>query len=312
MSNLQVESETRDRIARKLSTEFGAEIRAALEDDSVTEIMLNDDGSLWIESAGNFIHKGELSAMQAQSILNTVASLHNDVLNRDSPQLETELPNGDRINASIPPVVGRPSFTLRKHSRHPLALQDWVDQGALTLEQQNEIEHAVVNRKNILVSGGTGSGKTTFLNSIFQFMSESCANQRAIVIEATPELRRPIPNTLMLRTAPNTQMPALLWQTLGSRPDRIVIGEIRGGEALPALKLLQTGHRGGVCTVHADSATHARLRLLQMCAEATVGGNAQLLEPTVDAALDLVIQIAKDDQDRRRVTELRWFSSNSP
>jgi type IV secretion system protein VirB11 len=208
------------------------------------------------------------------------------VVNPENPILECELPlDGSRFEALIPPLVSQPTFTIRKKALLIFTLQDYVDKGIITPAQKETIEEAVRNRENILVAGGTGSGKTTLANAILHAVSVLTPEHRIVVIEDTLELQCSAPNAVFLRTSISTDMTRLLRATMRLRPDRIVVGEVRDGAALALLKAWNTGHPGGAGTVHANSAEAALVRVDQLIQEAGVPPVPELIAEAVNVVV---------------------------
>lgn len=290
--------EKKKRLLRKLRGELGQTVLDALEDPSVIEIMLNSDGSLWIERHGQGMQRvGTMSAPNAESLMGTIADALHTVVTRDNPILEGELPlDGSRFEGLLPPIVGHPTFTIRKKASVVFTLGQYVEQGIMTPEQQAAIEAAILRRANILVVGGTGSGKTTLTNAIIDGISTACPDDRLVIIEDTAEIQCKAENSVILRASVDVDMLRLLRATMRLRPDRILVGEVRGGEALALLKAWNTGHPGGVATIHANGAHAGLIRLEQLIAEATAAAN---MAPLIAEAVDLVIAIEKTKGGRR-------------
>lgn len=290
--------EKQKRLLRKLRGELGQTVLDALEDPSVIEIMLNSDGSLWIERHGQGMQRvGTMSAPNAESLMGTIADALHTVVTRENPILEGELPlDGSRFEGLLPPIVGHPTFTIRKKASVVFTLAQYVEQGIMTPEQQAAIEAAILRRANILVVGGTGSGKTTLTNAIIDGISTACPDDRLVIIEDTAEIQCKAENSVILRASVDVDMLRLLRATMRLRPDRILVGEVRGGEALALLKAWNTGHPGGVATIHANGANAGLIRLEQLIAEATAAAN---MAPLIAEAVDLVIAIEKTKGGRR-------------
>ncbi len=265
--------ERADRLTDKLTRELGPDIVAALSDDLVTEVLLDESGTLWLERMGQALAPfGTMPAHQAESLMNTVASSVQSAITRDRPILECELPlDGSRFSACIPPVALAPVFSIRCRPRRVFTLDEYVASGSMTQNQRELITGAVLRRDNIIVAGGTGSGKTTVVNAIIEHISAMCPDDRIVVIEDTREIKCAARNRLMLRTdiESGQDMIRLLRHTLRQRPDRIVVGEVRGPEALALLKAWNTGHPGGASTLHCDGAHLALPRLESLIAEAS-------------------------------------------
>jgi P-type conjugative transfer ATPase TrbB len=191
------------RMAEKLRRELGEQICAFLEQPDIIEIMLNPDGSLWIDRLGGDMEQvGTMSAMQAEALMGTVASTLRTTISRENPVLECELPlDGSRFEAVIPPIVSAPTFTIRRKAVKVFTLADYVASGIMSAVQRDAIENAARERQNILVVGGTTTGKTTLTNAILRFIAEASPNHRIVIIEDTAELQCTIDNHVMLRTS---------------------------------------------------------------------------------------------------------------
>ena len=287
MSTEQHTSKTRQ--AEALRRALGAQILGFLDDPQVSEIMLNPDSTLWIDRLGAGMELvGEVPAVQALTIVNTIAAMLDQVVTPERPVLECELPlDGSRFEALIPPLVERASFALRKKAALVFTLEDYVAKGIMTKAQKQAIEEAVSGRQNILVSGGTGSGKTTAANAILDAVARLDGDHRVVVIEDTRELQVNAENVVFLRTSDNTDMTRLLRATMRLRPDRIVVGEVRDGSALALLKAWNTGHPGGVGTVHANDASAALIRIGQLIQEAGVPPNPELIAEAVNVIVSI-------------------------
>ena len=286
-----------DRQSEALRRAMGSEILDPLGDPQVVEIMLNPDGALWVDRLGAGMERvASIEPVRALTIVNTVAAMLDAVVTPDRPILECELPlDGSRFEALIPPLVERASFALRKKAALVFALADYVAKGIMTQAQCQAIEDAVADRRNILVSGGTGTGKTTLANAILDAVARVSWDHRIVVIEDTRELQVNAENVVFLRTSDNTDMTRLLRATMRLRPDRIVVGEVRDGSALALLKAWNTGHPGGVGTVHANDASAALIRVGQLIQEAGVPPNPELIAE----AVNVVVSIKRTAEGRR-------------
>lgn len=292
----------RDRLITKLKQELGGVVLSALGDVTVVEIALNSDGRLWAERLGEPMSPiGHMSAPNAMSLLGTIADSLDTEIHRDRPIVEGELVlDGSRIEGLIPPLVSRPIFCIRKRARQVFSLEDYQLQGILSAQVIKIIRTALQNRRNIVIAGGTGSGKTTFSNAILNDIAKSWPTERLVILEDTIELQCVAENTVTLRTSSGVDMQSLLKATMRLRPDRIVVGEVRGREALDLLKAWNTGHPGGLATLHANNAVTALTRLEQLVAEAGVTGLAQSL---IAESVDIIIAISRA-KSVRVITEI--------
>jgi type IV secretion system protein VirB11 len=311
MANLVTAAdEQAKRLREKLERELGDTIVAALTDASVVEIMLNADGVLWLDVLGAGMRDTgvRMSATQAENLLRTIASALDIVVNADHPILEGTLPfDGSRFAGVLPPVSNRPVFAIRKRAGLIFTLDDYVKSGICEARSADLIRAAVAQRKNILIVGSTGSGKTTLANAVLEEISTQHREQRVVIIEDTVELQCAAPNHVALKTSDSADMTRLLRTTMRLRPDRIVVGEVRGAEALALLKAWNTGHPGGLATIHANSATAGLVRLEQLVAEANVPPQPQLIAE----AVDLLVSIVRT-ANGRRVAEIVRVDGYSP
>ena len=293
--DLQTDS-SRERLLQMLNTALGKALTAFLADPKVIEVMLNPDGSVWVERLGEGCTDTGVTIApdQAQQVLELVADATRTICNADRPVLNAELPgSGDRFEGISPPVVSNPTFAIRKKALLVYTLDDYVAQGIMTEQQQEVISAAVAAQKNFLVAGGTGSGKTTLLNAILAEIAKT--NDRLIIIEDTIELQCKARNQVPMRTQEQASMDQLLKATLRLRPDRIVIGEVRGPEALTLVKAWNTGHPGGACSIHANSCKAALRRMESLILEAIPNPQRELIAE----AVNLIIYIEKYQQSRR-------------
>lgn len=296
-ARLAAREEHTRRITEKLTRELGPEVVGYLRDDTVIEIMLNPDGSLWVEQLGHPMRQfGRMTASQAESLMATVASTLRTQITAQNPILECELPiDGSRFEALIPPIVSGPTFTIRKKALHVFTLADYVEKEIMTPGQMEAIASGVRNRRNILVVGGTGTGKTTLTNAIIRHMVDVSPQDRLAIIEDTGELQCTADNAVTMRAVEHVDMTRLLKATMRLRPDRIIVGEVRDGAALALLKAWNTGHPGGVATIHANSAPAGLIRMEQLVAEATQAP----MKTLIAEAIDLIISIEKVAGGRR-------------
>jgi type IV secretion system protein VirB11 len=304
------DQESRARQIEALRRAMGPEILVPLDDPQVVEVMLNPDGTLWVDRLGaGMVCTGSIDAVRALTIINTVAAMLDTVVTPERPILECELPlDGSRFEALIPPLVERASFALRKKATLVFTLEDYVAKAIMTAAQRTAIESAAAARQNILVCGGTGTGKTTLANAILDAVARIDREHRVVVIEDTRELQVNAENVVFLRTSDNTDMTRLLRATMRLRPDRIVVGEVRDGSALALLKAWNTGHPGGVGTVHSNDASAALIRVGQLIQEAGVPPNPELIAE----AVNVVVSIKRTPEGRRveEVAAVRGWSAS--
>ena len=265
-----------DRRRAMLRTAMGPAIAAALSDPRVIEIMVNPDGALRVDilGEGRVDTDVKLDAPQVERIIRLVASHARAEVHGGRPIVSAELPPhgqgaGERFEGILPPVSTAPCFSIRKPAARVYTLMDYVADGIMSAETARLLSLAVVDRRNIVIAGGTSSGKTTLANALLAEMAH--LDERVILIEDTRELQSPARDTVALRTrAGAVTMGDLVRSTLRLRPDRIIVGEVRGGEALDMLKAWNTGHPGGIATVHANSASSALYRIEQLIQEAVI------------------------------------------
>ncbi len=291
---------TAARRASMLKTAFGPVISAALDDTSVIEIMVNPDGALWIErhETGRVREDKTLNRQDIERIIRLVASHVGFDCNKENPVVSAELPGtGERFEGVLPPVALSPAFAIRKPAGRVISLDDYIEAGIITGAQALLLKSAVKTRDNILIAGGTSSGKTTLANALLAEVAK--AEERVVILEDTRELRCEAPDLVALRTSPGVRLEQLVKSTMRLRPDRIIVGEVRGSEALDLLKAWNTGHPGGIATVHANSAATALSRIEQLIGERTTRIPYQLIAD----AIDLIVFISKTN-DGRRVEEI--------
>ena len=296
-----------------LQTAMGPTIAAALADAAVAEIMVNPDGRLWIDrlGAGRSDTGTRLEPVQVERIIRLVAAHARTEAHAAAPIVSAELPPhgegaGERFEGVLPPVATAPCFAIRKPAAKVHLLSDYVADRILSAAAARYLALAVAERRNILVVGGTSSGKTTLANALLAEMGER--DERVILIEDTRELQCTARDVVALRTrapvgggAGLVTMADLVRSTLRLRPDRIIVGEVRGREALDMLKAWNTGHPGGIATVHANSAAASLHRLEQLVQEAAVAVPRALIAE----AIDVVIFIAGRGRARRVETVAR-------
>jgi P-type conjugative transfer ATPase TrbB len=309
VSNVSFKSEALLRGARMLRTALGPQIAQYLEDPSIVEVMLNPDGRLWIDrlSSGLQDTGNRVTAADAERIVRLVAHHVGVEVHAGAPRVSAELPEtGERFEGLIPPVVMAPCFAIRRPAVAVFTLEDYVRAGIMTTPQAMLLRIAVCERKNILVAGGTSSGKTTLVNALLAEVAKT--DDRVVLIEDTRELQCAAPNLVALRTKDGAAtLSDLVRSSLRLRPDRIPIGEVRGPEALDLLKAWGTGHPGGVGTLHAGTALGALRRLEQLIQEAVVTVPRALIADTID-----LIAVLSGRGSARRLAELARVEGLSP
>jgi len=287
-------------------------IEPLMADASISDILVNGPGAVYVERHGRL----ELTAVQFASdehvyrIIEKIVSRIGRRIDESSPMVDARLPDGSRVNAIIPPLaLDGPVLSIRRFSPTPLRASDLIRLGTLTAGMSQVIEALVHAKINVLVSGGTGSGKTTLLNVMSGFVP---GTERIVTIEDAAELRLQQPHVVRLETRPSnvegkgevTQR-ALVKNCLRMRPDRIVVGEVRGGEVLDMLQAMNTGHAGSMTTIHANSPRDALMRLENMVALAGITVTLKAMRQQISAAITAVIQIARLADGSRRITSIQ-------
>lgn len=304
MTETKEHDSIKERAKKKLERDMGPKLLEALHDPKTVEIMLNADGKLWLERQGERSQCiGSLRRAQAQAIVETVAGYHGKEVTKNSPLLEGEFPiDGSRFAGQLGPVVTGPVFAIRKKAIAVYTLAQYVESGIMTAAQAQSIRDAVAAHKNILVIGGTGSGKTTLVNAIIQAMVDHDALERFVIIEDTGEIQCTAENFVQYHTSIEVSMTMLLKTTLRMRPDRILVGEVRGEEALDLLDAWNTGHPGGAATLHANSASEGLTRLKSLVSRNKSAPSE--IEPLIGEAVHVVVHIARTPDGSRRIQEI--------
>jgi len=286
-----------DRRIRMLRTAMGPAIARALEDPEVVEVLLNPDGSLWVDRLGSGRAPTGVTILpaDAERIIRLVAAHVRAEVHAGMPILSAELPEtGERFEGVLPPVVRAPAFAIRKRAVGLIKLEAYVAERIMTSEQAEFLRQAVRDRLNILVAGGTSTGKTTLANALLYEVAAT--SDRVIILEDTVELQCVADDHVPLRTRRGVvSMAELVRSTLRLRPDRVVVGEVRGPEALDLLKAWGTGHPGGIATIHAGSAHGALTRLEQLILEVAVTPPRALIAE----AVNVIVYIAGRGRARR-------------
>lgn len=302
-------SETSSRGARMLRTALGPAIARFLEEPGIVEVMLNPDGRLWIDRLSEGLSDtGELVApTDGERIIRLVAHHVGAEVHAGSPRVSAELPEtGERFEGLLPPVVTAPTFAIRKPAIAVFSLNDYVAGGIMDAGQAAALRAAVASRKNILVAGGTSTGKTTLTNALLAEVAKSA--DRVVIIEDTRELQCAVPNLIAMRTKDGVAtLSDLVRSSLRLRPDRIPIGEVRGPEALDLLKAWGTGHPGGIGTIHAGTAIGALRRLEQLIQEVVVTVPRALIAETID-----LVAVLSGRGSKRWLAELSAVTGLTP
>ncbi|ALQ51122.1 P-type conjugative transfer ATPase TrbB [Nitrosomonas ureae] len=302
----------KDRAKSKLERD-AREILSALQDPETVEIMVNADGRIWQEKLGQKIqHIGNIQAAQVEAVIKTVAGFHGKEINRFNPIIEGEFPlDNSRFAGQLPPIVTAPTFAIRKKAIKIFTLEQYVETSVLSPKHSSVIKEAVRKHRNILVIGGTGSGKTTLINAIINEMVQSDPDERIFILEDTGEIQCAAQNFVQYHTTLNVDMTQLLKTTLRMRPDRILVGEVRGPEALDLLDAWNTGHEGGAATLHANDAMSGLTRL-----ESLISRNPSApkeIMPLIAEAVDMVVHITRTPHGRKiqQIIEVQGFKRGS-
>jgi pilus assembly protein CpaF len=286
-------------------------LQPLLDDESITEIMVNGDGKVYVEKSGR-IEKTALLLDDPDLVLNLIRRMVAPLgrrLDERHPTVDARLPDGSRVNAAIPPVaIDGPTLTIRKFSKQRLGMKDLIRLGSISAHMAEFLRACVVSRLNIVVSGGTGSGKTTLLNILSSFIPE---NQRIITIEDSAELQLQQEHVVRLEANPGdpdgegeVTIRHLVRNAMRMRPDRIIVGEVRGGEALDMLQAMNTGHDGSLTTVHANSPRDALARLETLTMFAGFDLPLRVIREQIASAVDLIVQVARTSDGSRKVISI--------
>ncbi|MDE7548455.1 P-type conjugative transfer ATPase TrbB [Acetobacter fabarum] len=303
-----IENGARQRGISMLRTAMGPAIGRHLADPAIIEVMLNPDGRLWIDrlSEGLGDTGDRITPVDAERIVRLVAHHVGAEVHEAAPRVSAELPTGERFEGLLSPVVTAPSFAIRKPAVAVFTLDDYVEAGIMAEGQAAYLRQAIADRKNILVAGGTSTGKTTLVNALLSEVAKT--DDRVVLIEDTRELQCRAPNLVSLRTRDGVvTLSELVRSALRLRPDRIPIGEVRGPEALDLLKAWGTGHPGGIGTLHAGTAIGALHRMEQLIQEIVVTVPRALIAETID-----VIAVLSGRGTARRLSELAEIDGLDP
>ncbi len=295
-------SETILRTETMLKTAMGSAIVEALSDPNVVEVMVNPDGCVWLDRHGEGRVKTDtiMTASETERVVRVIGSHIGQEVTRAQPIVSAELPGGgERFEGIIPPIATAPCFAIRKAAAKIYTLDDYVEAGSLSPLRCDVLKQAVADKRNILIVGGTGSGKTTLANALLHEIAQT--GDRVVILEDTRELQCAAPDHVALRTQTGSvSMAALVKSTLRLRPDRIIVGEVRGAEALDMLKAWNTGHPGGISTIHGNCAVSGLQRLEQLVGEVS----ASIPQMLICQAIDLAVFIEGRGQ-KRRISSIR-------
>ncbi len=290
--------------------QLGEEIQNLLKQENITEIMLNQDSYLWIERAGKGTEKTDfiIREEQAKTIINTIASYNKKELSIDSSIISGILPTGDRFEGLTGEITGNKTiFSIRKRATRIITFEEYIEMGFLSIKQKKYLEKAVLEKKNILVVGGTSSGKTTFTNACLNVLKTT--NDRIIMLEDTDELQCPAPNKVKLKSTIEITSQFLLQSSMRMNGDRMIVGELRRGlEAEELLKAWNSGHSGGISTIHADNAVGGLQKLEQYLMEVR-SDNLLSLSILIGTTVNVVVSIIKENNKRyvREIKEVHGY-----
>ena len=302
---------------------LGVDAVKLMQRDDITELYINDDGKIWYNShiEGKVKTEIYLTPGKAQAIIELAAGQAGKVVNEDIPSISVEIQGyGARFQGEIPPIVRHPQFNIRKKAVKIFTFQEYVETGIMSEKYRNFLEDSIQARKNILVAGGTGTGKTTFLNAILAAIAAISPYHRLISLEDLPELQCPAEDYSPMFTKQDTgdskiryNMTRLLADCMRRSPDRIIVGEVRDGAAYTMLKAWNTGHPGGACTVHADGAEEGLTRIKSLAQEDSAAGDVKEL---IGEAIDVVVAIQHvelpDGRKSRIVSDIIEVKSYDP
>lgn len=316
-TKLNLSESARNQIFKEIINEmlgFGP-LQPLLDDPSVSEVMVNGPNMVYVERNGQ-LQQTDVRFENDDAILRIIDKIILPLgrnIDTDNPTVDARLPDGSRVNAVIPPVaIDGPTITIRKFMKDKLTMDQLVKLGSITPNMAEMLRACVISRLNILVSGGTGSGKTTFLNILSSYIP---SNERIVTIEDAAELKLQQPHVVRLetKTANSEGLHAvgireLVRNSLRMRPDRIIVGECRGGEALDMLQAMNTGHDGSLTTLHANTPRDAASRLETMCLMSGMDLPIKVLREQIAAAIDLIVQQARLKDGTRKVTSITEIS----
>ena len=283
-----------------------------MSDDSITEVMINGADNIFIEKNGQVVKTDECfeSQRRLEDIIQRIVGMAGREVNQSNPIVDTRLPDGSRVNVVLPPIaLCGPTVTIRKFSKQPMTIEKLISYGSITREIADKLELLVKAKYNIFICGGTGSGKTTFLNALSNYIPK---DERVITIEDSAELQiEGVANLVSLETrnanaagAGAVTIRDLIKSSLRMRPERIVVGEVRGGEALDMLQAMNTGHYGSLSTGHANSTRDMLSRLETMVLQGANGLPLEAIRQQIASALDIIIHLSRLRDHSRKTMEI--------
>ena len=305
-----------DNLNKTLDVMLGSALVELMQRKDITEIYINDDGLIRYDSheEGKVKSNIYLAPNKVQAIIELIAGQVGKIVNEDIPSVSTEIRGyGCRFQGELPPIVRNPQFNIRKKATKIFTLESYIDNGTLTQNYVDYLKNAIKRRKNILVVGGTGTGKTTFLNAILDAIAKISPYHRIISLEDLPELQCPADDYSPMFTKQETgkdgvryNMTRLLADCMRRSPDRIIVGEVRDGAAYTMLKAWNTGHEGGACTVHANSAEQGLTRIKSLAQEDpdAAGDLKELIGESIDVVVSIIHVELADGKKSRLVNDI--------
>ena len=283
-----------------------------ISDDTITEVMINGPDNVFIEQNGRLfkMDKHFESQRKLEDVIQRIVGLAGREVNQANPICDTRLPDGSRVNVVLPPIaLCGPTLTIRKFSKTPMTIEKLIQYGSITQEIADKLEILVRAKYNIFISGGTGSGKTTFLNALSNYIPK---DERVITIEDSAELQiTGVDNLVSLETrnantsgAGQITIRDLIKSSLRMRPERIIVGEVRGGEALDMLQAMNTGHDGSLSTGHANSTQDMLSRLETMVLQGAEGLPLEAIKQQIASAVDIIIHLSRLREKSRKTMEI--------
>jgi pilus assembly protein CpaF len=310
---LELSGRDQERLADELASDMTGygPLRSLLMDDSISDIMVNGPSNIYVERRGKLerVAVRFRDAAHIASVAQKIASRVGRRIDESSPMVDARLPDGSRVNIIFPPLaIDSPCISIRKFPSHRYDLAGMVTNGTMTAAIGRLLEIAARSRLNVLVSGGTGSGKTTMLNALSQFIDHG---ERIVTIEDAAELQLQQPHVIRLETRPpslegtgQVTQRDLVWNALRMRPDRIIVGEVRGPEAFDMLQAMNTGHDGSISTVHANSARDALTRIENMVQMGHANLPLRAIRSQIVSALDVIVQVERMRDGQRRIAQV--------